>query len=1241
MARIPGEQVLGSPQMFGARGRQRADVSDYGSGEGLMAIGRGVAQAAAGFERRQKEAQRDKIAAANLEYQVAITDRLYNPQGGYMRTNGIDARDGYAPLDEDLELMRNQIGERHGVAGTQEWDEQSMPARESARRTAGSHAIGQEQQAYVNNATAQITTLREQAIAGAADVDATINLINQADAIAAGAADFAGYEPEQTAAMRRATTGTTAAALIDNRLESNDYVSAQRYWETYKDTLNEADRTRLEPLMYEAGVIDAFTGGIEAARINARADEIEAAAEEPAMGDTSAVAAPTSSPMIPSSFVPGLQANLGAINGEGVLAIYPQNSRRGYAVVDEPTARNWTEGEAMRHGVRVTASPELTNFRTQSLVDEHRVRVADSNRAIAPYVGGITPQVIDALIAIESNFVTTADNPLSSAYGPAQFIESTWQEFIDERHPEFNTLSYADRMALREDLTLSREGATWYAGKTETRLTRMGISMTPGATYLGHFLGPGGAGTAFSANRTAMVADVMGSRVVRDNPFLEGRTVGWMIDWAERRMAAAAGTAPPPSVQVAQSDSDILGAASMNDDAWLNWTAQQPEISVLPVQEQLSMRDDPALQAEARQYYYDRASQELTSRDIPVNDANILLASSLPDEAISAVLKAPPNTLLRDILPENSSYRNYPGTADMTVRQLILWAETKAANARAASAPMEDFVDDGRASIGLFRRRAALETRLRAAADSNQTAAWLATATPDEILGTAVEEIAANSEPGDYYSEEPFSMAGSPPPLPRPRPGSRSNGLTAPTLNRDTIFGRDQGLTAPTLDSQTAFGPSGPRNQYFRQPPPARPGINTQAGFDSTFNAVPTQTSPASIVTVQRGDTLTEIAAANDVPLATLLELNPHLADNPDLIFPGERVYLAPQVAPTPPSRPADLQSPQNSPTPPARPADLGEVLGEDPPAGATVVGVEQVGEDEEISDVSFVEDIEALLDEIFPGDERAQGIAREYYTENMKAQNELVAEQKDAAMRQAEEFVLRGGKVDQMDVETLATLGHTNVEALRELEAGGSGNSRQTNGEALTSLIEIYARNEAEFRTMDLSEWEDFLSVADYRSLRLKQLQMRSADPTNGLYRITMEQALNVGDVMLQESGLDENAEAKAMLYRSIMLEFDLYQSTNKERPTPTEMQEIVAHLFEPVTVKYNGNFLGVPTGPASRETERFRVDIIPYEDIPDAERTQIENHLWQRGDPNHRRFPTPPEVEAAYAEAIRAGVF
>ncbi len=215
--------------------------------------------------------------------------------------------------------------------------------------------------------------------------------------------------------------------------------------------------------------------------------------------------------------------------------------------------------EGIAAGVQVTAGTLIGYIGTTGLSTGPHLHfeVYEAGEAVDPLgsVGGTqlaasngsaVEQLVDQIIRVESGGNATAKNPLSSATGLGQFIESTWLRMMKQYRPDLaSTMDRAALLALRFDPTISREMVTALAREGEAYLRARGHDITAGRLYLCHFLGAEGANIVLSSQDDQLVGDVMGAGVVNANPFLKGRTVAYIKEWAEIKMNKKGGGALP------------------------------------------------------------------------------------------------------------------------------------------------------------------------------------------------------------------------------------------------------------------------------------------------------------------------------------------------------------------------------------------------------------------------------------------------------------------------------------------------------------------------------------------------------------------------------------------------------------------------------------------------------------------------------------------------------------------------
>lgn len=164
-------------------------------------------------------------------------------------------------------------------------------------------------------------------------------------------------------------------------------------------------------------------------------------------------------------------------------------------------------------------------------------RTADSfdrlNEAVTRYVNNV--------VKAESGGRANAKNPLSSATGLGQFIESTWVDQFQKAFPDrAASMSRETILALRADAEISRALIENYARENAGILRQAGISVNEAALHLAHFLGPQGAVAVLTAKAGTPVSQVLGQDAINANPTIlgGGATVDDVIAYGQRRANA-------------------------------------------------------------------------------------------------------------------------------------------------------------------------------------------------------------------------------------------------------------------------------------------------------------------------------------------------------------------------------------------------------------------------------------------------------------------------------------------------------------------------------------------------------------------------------------------------------------------------------------------------------------------------------------------------------------------------------
>jgi hypothetical protein len=167
-------------------------------------------------------------------------------------------------------------------------------------------------------------------------------------------------------------------------------------------------------------------------------------------------------------------------------------------------------------------------------------KAADSFDRLNAAVG----RYVDQVVKVESGGNPSAKNPLSSATGLGQFIESTWLQMFKQEFPDrAASMSRETILALRTDAEISRTLIEAYARDNANLLRQAGVSVNEAALHLAHFLGPGGAIDVLKAAPGTPVSSVLGADAINANPSIlgYGATVDDVISYAERRAQALQG----------------------------------------------------------------------------------------------------------------------------------------------------------------------------------------------------------------------------------------------------------------------------------------------------------------------------------------------------------------------------------------------------------------------------------------------------------------------------------------------------------------------------------------------------------------------------------------------------------------------------------------------------------------------------------------------------------------------------
>lgn len=126
---------------------------------------------------------------------------------------------------------------------------------------------------------------------------------------------------------------------------------------------------------------------------------------------------------------------------------------------------------------------------------------------------------------------TGAKNPLSSATGNGQFINSTWLKLVKEEHPELIKAGMTDKelLDLRNDPDMSAQMTQAYMRDNGMALAKEGHPITTATLALAHRFGASDADKLLNATPNTPVEDVVSKQVMDANPDLRGQSVGQVV----------------------------------------------------------------------------------------------------------------------------------------------------------------------------------------------------------------------------------------------------------------------------------------------------------------------------------------------------------------------------------------------------------------------------------------------------------------------------------------------------------------------------------------------------------------------------------------------------------------------------------------------------------------------------------------------------------------------------------------
>jgi hypothetical protein len=137
---------------------------------------------------------------------------------------------------------------------------------------------------------------------------------------------------------------------------------------------------------------------------------------------------------------------------------------------------------------------------------------------------------LDRLMSAESGGRLTARNAATSAYGPFQFLSTTFLDVVQRNFPQLAAdKSNAEILNLRADAVVARDAALVYTRENARFLAGNGEPVTAANLRLAFFVGPSGALKVLAAKPEEPLSNVLSVAALEANPVLSRMTAAGLI----------------------------------------------------------------------------------------------------------------------------------------------------------------------------------------------------------------------------------------------------------------------------------------------------------------------------------------------------------------------------------------------------------------------------------------------------------------------------------------------------------------------------------------------------------------------------------------------------------------------------------------------------------------------------------------------------------------------------------------
>ena len=250
-----------------------------------------------------------------------------------------------------------------------------------------------------------------------------------------------------------------------------------------------------------------------------------------------------------------------------------------------------------------TQDPDLSPEMRQRLyaATQGRLKGVDA----AAFVDTVTDDGYEAKVTrAESDGVSYAKNPYSSATGHHQFVSGTWLENVRELQAAGQmdwTKGMRDDqlLELRKDPATSSQVFKHFRAKNARTLSAAGLPVNDSTEYLAHFLGAGGAVRVLTADPNTKLPDLLSEDAIRSNPFLKNMTVTDLKNWSARKMTMKASDIARQQVAVDQiEDPEVRAMAARQLADRYNIRKRLEDSAAVEYEERIGAKDDSLTQQE-------------------------------------------------------------------------------------------------------------------------------------------------------------------------------------------------------------------------------------------------------------------------------------------------------------------------------------------------------------------------------------------------------------------------------------------------------------------------------------------------------------------------------------------------------------------------------------------------------------------------------------------------------------------